>query len=62
MRRNGRNLEFDSLFRQIRARNVGVYGNRPSTHPDTIEIVGDLGFPDAHFGIVGSQQIATQGP
>lgn len=62
MRRNGRDLELDSLFWQIGACDVGVYRDRPSPHPDAIEIVDDLWFPDAHFGIVGSQQVAAQSP
>ena len=38
----------------------GRYRNRPSPHPDAIEIIDDLGFPDANLGIVGFQQIGAQ--
>ena len=60
MRRNGRDLQLDPLFRQVGARDVGIYGHRPSPHPDAIEIIDDLGFPDANLGIVGFQQIGAQ--
>ena len=55
-----RDLELDSLFRQIGACDVGIYRNRPSPHPDAIEIIDDLGFPGANLGIVGFQQIGAQ--
>lgn len=61
MRRNGRDLQLDPLFRQIGARDVGINGHRPSPHPDAIEIIDDLGLPDAHLGIVGLEQIGAQG-
>lgn len=50
----------DDFHRELPEATVYVYDNNSTD--GTAEIVGDLGFPDAHFGIVGSQQIATQGP